>query len=493
MVNSLVALVLPAYLTHHLPVAMYAAWVLILQLAAYVSFLDFGVQTAVAKFVSEFEALGDCRTAGGYATAGLAIMAIGGILGCVLSGVLAWQVPRLFHSMPSSLYGDVRISVVLVGFSYSLGLVFSVFSAIFLGLQRYTVPMAVAILNKLLFTVAVLTAVFLHGSLAVMGAAAAAINVSTGILQVVAWRNMAAIIPVSVQLLSKRVMKRVAQYCSMLSIWVIGMLCVSGLDVIIVGHYDFSQTGFYSVAVLPTNFAIVVVTSMLAPMIPASSALSTQRSPAEMGDILARITRYCAILLFLSGMPLVIWGFPILRIWVGSVYAANAIQYLRILVVANVIRNLCAPYATMVAAIGKQAAGTAAAVGEAVVNLGCSLYFAHRYGAIGVAWGTVLGSIVSVSLHFIVTMRFTYKGLEISRSRLLIRGFLRPLTATLASVCFLPLWYFVPGAVYSPILIALWLCLTLAGAWLLGLTQHERNRLTQYFITRFTLRSKQAY
>ncbi len=73
-VNSLVALVLPAYLTHHLPVATYGAWALILQLAAFVSFLDFGVQTGVAKFVAEYDARDDEAGAGRYASAGLAII-----------------------------------------------------------------------------------------------------------------------------------------------------------------------------------------------------------------------------------------------------------------------------------------------------------------------------------------------------------------------------------------------------------------------------------
>ena len=50
-VVSLVALVLPAYLTHHLPVTTYAAWVLILQLAAYVSYLDLGIQTGISNLL----------------------------------------------------------------------------------------------------------------------------------------------------------------------------------------------------------------------------------------------------------------------------------------------------------------------------------------------------------------------------------------------------------------------------------------------------------
>jgi O-antigen/teichoic acid export membrane protein len=60
LVTALVALVLPAYLTHKLPVETYAAWVLILQMAAYVSYLDFGVQTGVSKFVADLDSSARC-------------------------------------------------------------------------------------------------------------------------------------------------------------------------------------------------------------------------------------------------------------------------------------------------------------------------------------------------------------------------------------------------------------------------------------------------
>lgn len=55
-VASVVALVIPAYLTHKLPVATYSAWILILQLGGYIAYLDFGVQNGISKYISEFEA-----------------------------------------------------------------------------------------------------------------------------------------------------------------------------------------------------------------------------------------------------------------------------------------------------------------------------------------------------------------------------------------------------------------------------------------------------
>jgi O-antigen/teichoic acid export membrane protein len=485
---ALVALVLPAYLTHHLPVTTYAAWVLILQLGAYVSYLDLGIQTGVSKFVAEYDAKGDEAGTGRHASAGFALMILAGILGLVLTLILAWQVPHLFRTMPANLYHDVRISVILVGSSLSFGLVCAVYSAVFLGLQRYWVPMTIAIVNRASFAAIVLAVVALHGSLAAMGIAVAFVNIVTGLSQVVAWRKKASHVRISIGFVDSGVLMTVARYCSLLSIGTVAMLCITGLDVTIVGHYDYVQTAYYSIATLPTSFALSIIGSMMGPLMPASSAMSTRRSASEMGDLLARVTRYTTAILLLTGLPLMVCGFPILRLWVGPVYALHTLQYLRILVFANVIRNLCLPYATMICATGRQAAATASAVSEGAVNLGSSIYLASRFGAIGVALGTVLGSLVSVSLHFVISMHFTQQTLAISRSRLFLKGLLQPAIIALPSLALLPLWWTPSRMTLSPQLSIVWGISTLAFAWFSGLNRKERDDLIRLCRSRFRLR-----
>lgn len=486
---ALIALVLPAYLTHHLPVATYAAWVLILQLGAYVSYLDLGIQTGVSKFVAEYNARGDSMGAGRHASAGLTLMIFAGTLGLACTAILAWQVPRLFSEMPASLYHDVRISVLLVGSSLSFGLICAVYSAVFLGLQRYWIPMTISVVNRASFAAIVLAVVALHGSLEAMGLTVAFVNIATGLLQVFAWRRKASHIRISTRLVDFRVLAVVARYCSLQSIWTVAMLCITGFDVAIVGHFDYVQTAYYSIATLPTSFALAIIGSMMGPLMPASSAMSTHRSPAEMGDLLARITRYITIALLLTGLPLIVCGLPILRLWVGPVYAVHTIRYLRILVFANVVRNLCAPYATMIAATGRQGAATASAVSEGLVNLGSSIYLAHRFGAIGVALGTVLGAFVGVALHFAISMHLTQKTLAISRSRLFLRGILRPAVIAIPSLALLPLWWSPVHTTLSPGLVSVWGLSTLAFAWLAGFSANEREDLLCFVKTRRMLRS----
>jgi O-antigen/teichoic acid export membrane protein len=474
---SLVALLLPAYLTHRLPVTTYAAWVLILQLAAYVSYLDLGIQTAVSKFVAEYDAKSDHAGAGRHASSGLVLMIAAGTLGFALTLVLAWKVPHLFRTMPANLYQDVRVSVILVGSSLSFGLVCAVYSAVFLGLQRYWIPMTLSVVNRTSFAAVVIMVVALRGNLATMAMAVATVNVTTGVLQVVAWRKKASHIRVSLRLVDYSVLKTVTGYCSLQSIAVVAMVCITGLDVVIVGHYDYVQTAYYSIATLPTTFALAIIGSMMGPLLPASSAMSTHRTASEMGDFLIRITRYTAVMLLLTGLPLIVCGFPLLRFWVGPDYALRTLPYLRTLVFANITRTVFLPYATMTAATGRQGAITASAVSEGVVNLGSSIYMASKFGAIGVALGTVLGSFVGVSLHFLISMHYTQQTVAISRSRLFLKGMLRPAIISLPSLILSPLWRSLTHPSLSPRLTIVWGFSTLLCAWFSGLNLQERSDL----------------
>jgi O-antigen/teichoic acid export membrane protein len=264
-------------------------------------------------------------------------------------------------------------------------------------------------------------------------------------------------------------------YSAYLAIWSVGMLLVSGLDVTIVGHFDFKRTAFYAIAVMPTNLLLLVISSVIGPMMPASAAMSTRRSPIEMGVVFMRVSRYAVLLLLLVGLPLIVFGYPILRIWVGAYYAANCLLYLRILLLANIIRNACLPYATMVIATGRQKAATGATVAEAVVNVAASVFLASRFGAIGVAYGTLLGSLVSLSMHLMLSMKLTQDALHFSRRNLLVRGFARAATVTGPSICVLALQRYSQVAANQPATFVAWFVGTALLTWLIALDRRDRE------------------
>jgi hypothetical protein len=78
-----------------------------------------------------------------------------------------------------------------------------------------------------------------------MGSAVALINVSTGLLQALAWRRKLSRIQISPIGVDPKILKQMFSYCLALAVWSAAMLCISGLDVTIIGHYDFKETAYY--------------------------------------------------------------------------------------------------------------------------------------------------------------------------------------------------------------------------------------------------------
>jgi len=480
LISAAAGFVLPTFLIHRLPVTVYSAWVLILQLSAYVTFLDFGIQSGISKYVAEYEARDDSAGSSMRASAGLALLLMVSTAGVILTLILAWRVPSLFHAMPPELYRGVRNSLVLVGISASFALLCSIFASIFTGLQNYAVPTLLGTVNKLMFVAVVLTAVTYHGSLTTMAALVAIVNVTTGIMHFVAWRRLAKHVRLSLHGLDYGVLKKMVTYCSSLAVWTMAMLLVSGLDVTIVGRYDFGQTAFYSIATTPTNFLIGIISASLAPLMPTASALSVHRTTEQMGAVLARATRYASALLVVSALPLLVAGYWILRLWVGQGYAPQIVGYMRILVLANVVRMLCAPYANILVATDSQRVAVFGACAEALVNVNCSVYMVRHIGALGVAYGTLIGAFVSVGMHFALSMHFTYTKFAVTRARLFLSGIGRPLLIAIPSLILLPRWWSPLAPNFGLSTWLLWGLTSALLAWFLGLDPSERSALLKW-------------
>ena len=476
--SMLLALVLPRLLVHRLSPAEYSAWVLILQISAYISLLDLGLQTAIGKLVAEYDAVGDRFASSRALSSSVSILCASAAVGALAVALVAWQVPQLFHQMPVGLIGDVRGGILVVGMSAVFALPFGAFLAVFTGLQSYGFPTALATGSRILTTAGLATLLLLHGTLMQMVWLLALFNIATAIGQFVGWRRYAKeFASFSFRLVNQKSVYLLFKYGSALSIWTLANLFVSGLDMVIVGHYDFGNTGYYGIATSVSNFMLLVVSSLFSPILPAVSSLQSDRTPEQVGDIVIKTTRYCVLLLCLIGLPLLVGPYTLLKLWVGHDYATRSALFLQVLVLGNMIRQFANPYALVLLATGQQHLATVAAVAEAVVNLSLSIYLVQRFGAVGVAIGTLVGAFVSVGLHLTVSMRLTRPTISMSRRRFVSTGLLRPLLCVIPSLLLIPFWKESGMLPIGILMILISFFATAAIGWLAGLTSAERNDL----------------
>ena len=144
----LIVLFLPPLLVRVLNKPTYATWVLILQLGAYITIFDGGIQSAIGRFVARAHSLEDDRYMGQTLSSAGLIMLLAGAATALLTIIVSWQLHHIFHGIPASTEQDARKALLVVGISLALSLPFSTLAGVFLGLQMNQVNALAASIGK---------------------------------------------------------------------------------------------------------------------------------------------------------------------------------------------------------------------------------------------------------------------------------------------------------------------------------------------------------
>jgi O-antigen/teichoic acid export membrane protein len=437
---ALVALVLPPVLIRHMQPATYSVWVLILQVSAYMGYLDFGLQTAVGRYIAFAEEKKDRTSRDTVFSTALAGLSIAAALGIVCLLCIAGGARFIFPNIPMALLPPMRLAILIVGISTAIGLPASAWNGVFVGLQRYEVPALTITSGRLISSLGLIVAALTGRSLVVMAFVVAGANSLCYGSQFVALRRLVPEIRFRAGLITKGAIRELSGYCFSLTVWSFSTLLVTGFDLILVGRFQFNAVAVYSSAAVLITFLGGLQTSIFSVIMPHSATLHAGGDARALGDLLLKTTRLGVIFLLLTGLPLVVFPFSIIKIWLGSRYAIEGSSILVVLVVGNMIRLLGVPYASVLVGTGQQRLILLSPLMEGVTNLIASVLLGMRFGAIGVAWGTFIGAVVGLSANIIYSLPRTRKWIDLSPA-MLIGEILR-----VASVCMSPILLVLPFA-----------------------------------------------
>jgi O-antigen/teichoic acid export membrane protein len=340
--------------------------------------------------------------------------------------------PRLFNHMVPALRSQAQFSLLLVGGSLALGLPAAVFGSIFIGLQRNEIPAVANVGSRVFGAVSLVLVALRGGTLVLMAAVLAAVNIASYCLQYALYRGMAGQVRLRRELANRAAARELFSYCYSLAIWSFSMLLVTGLDLTIVGVFDYRAVPYYAVAATLIAFITGLQTAFFSAVIPSAAILHAQGNAEGIGRMVMKCTRYNMLLLLMSGLPLVLWSEPIFRLWLGNRYAIHASLILRVLALANIVRLSATPYAVAMIGTGQQRLVTISPLAEGATNLVFSVIGAYLFGALGVALGTMIGALVGVTLNLTYNMRRT-TAIRMTVRAYLYDAIMRPV------LCFLPL------------------------------------------------------
>lgn len=432
--TAVVALALPHFLTRALSPDAYSAWSLMIQIAAIASYLDFGLQSAVARHVAQLAECGEDARLNSLMNTAVAMLAGAAGLALFAMIVLLWQVPFLMHGIPPALVHEFRIAAALLSLATCAQLPLSAFTGLLIGLHRNEYPALAIGGSRMVGAVAAIAAGYATHSLIVLAVCVGVANLMGGWAQMIAAHRLMNSLRLNLLVADWKTAAGLARYCAGLTVFSFGVFLVNGIDLAVVGHFQFEAVGYYSVATALITCYIglgaAVINALMTPM----AALFARGDLERIRATVLLATRWTvAANAFLIALVFV-YGEPMLTVWVGSFYARPAFLIFRVLIVAQAIRLVGGTFGVMLVATGQQRHGTEGAAVEGVVSLLASLAGAAWLGPIGVALGTLAGTVTGL-LWILARTMLHAQAVPLARRDFLIEGVLRPLLCCIPLAC----------------------------------------------------------
>ena len=204
------------------------------------------------------------------------------------------------------------------------------------------------------------------------------------------------------------------------------MLLVNGIDMAVVGYFDYSAVAYYATAAGLITFLNGVQAAIFTALTSVVALLDARNDKQSLGKQLITSTRYGLLILLLIGLPLIFFAQELITFWIGSNYAVNSYTILQVLVIANIIRSSLIPYSILLLGTGQQRLLVISPFAEGFSNLFVSIIAGYFLGPIGVALGTLFGAIVLWFFCLFYNMPRTSK-IPFDRSTYLLEATLQPL------------------------------------------------------------------
>ena len=406
--SALFNLLLPALVVRHLGKLEFSVWSLALQVLIYLQIFGFGVQTAMTKFIAQGYELDDVEDQRKTLKAGMVLVSGFVLLAFFAVILLVIFYPMLFSNVPPEFSGEFRMCILLIGTSAAWQLFSLIPMGLFFGLHRNIIPVGGQLFVRML-SLLMLWVVLQQGAgliaLSLTMALCGALIVPLNFLAIKRW---ALNLTLALAPLDRIRFKELLAYCANLAVWNIAMLLVSGLAIMLVGYFDFSNVPAYSLAATVITIMIGVQQAIISPLLPAGSKLNArEETRGQLSGLLIRATAICIAGLFISVFVLKFFGAALLQAWLGKGYSENILQLLLILAAANMIRNVALPYSMLLLAINMQKEVRLTVIVEGVATLIASLILAYYYAAIGIAYGAVVGAMCGFFCNYIFNFKRT--------------------------------------------------------------------------------------
>ena len=432
-VTGVASFILTPILIHGLGDFQYGMWVLVMSITDSYGLLDTGMRVTMQRYVARLKGIEEREALNETFMTALAIMMAVSFGVCVLSIVLALFAPTFFHVAGTSRFLFTRL-ILIVGLTMAIILPTRALGTYLSGLQRFDLYNLGAIATTILratFLIGVIRVGYGVLGVALVGLGAALFSLLLH-WALVRWTDRE--ISFSMRKVSWKRVRELAGFSFYVYLSTTGDHLRFYTDSLVIGRVlDVALVTPFSAAGRLLDYFRAAVLGLTSPFMPRMSELDGQTKQDELRATFFEATKAATILSLFIGSIALLDGKWLFRFWLGERFT-SAYGLLMILCAGYLVAMSQWPSIQLILAMGRHRPLGLWMIGEGVANVVLSIFWARKYGLIGVALGTAVPMLVT---GLLVQPWYVFRLTGISARDYFQRCMLRPI---LAAALFLVLW-----------------------------------------------------
>jgi O-antigen/teichoic acid export membrane protein len=435
-VSVIVSFFLSPFVVHHLGNIAYGVWVLANSSIAYMALFDLGMRGAVTHFVAKHQARGEHFESSRAVSVALAFRILISLVVVVASIILAAFAAKIFR-IPSNMWTAAQLAIVISGFNLAFSLIVGVFGGVLTALQRFDLASGLAIVQTLISAAGTIWVLGRGYGIVPLAIMQLTVVLLVGIATIILCLRVYPELRLGFRFLGRSVLPELWRYSFYLFVIAASGQVIYYTDNLIVGAFlSAGAVTLYAIGGRFIDYLGQLGASFSQTLMPMASNLGALGRQDQLRRLLIQGTRAALLASLPAGGVLFFRGSTFIGLWMGQQYAQPSGRILRILLLSTLAIAGNRVGGNIVFGLGKHKPFAFWQSCEAVANLTLSIYLVRKIGIEGVAWGTVLPSLVS---QIVIWPRYLSKLLDLTVWSYFRECWIRPALAT-APFCLACLW-----------------------------------------------------
>ena len=422
LVLGLISFCLTPMMIHYLGDFQFGMWILVSSVTDNYGLLDIGMRHTLQRFVARSKGADLPETVNEIFSTALAVTLAFALLILGVSILLAYVLPSYFKLDSESQLLFSKL-ILMLGASVALMLPVRLFGTYLCGLQRFDLYNISSVITGIVRAVLIVSALKLD--FGAVGVGVATLMVAIVGLPVHIWmvRSVDPGLQFHFSLIKSKRAWELLSFSFYMFLNTVGDRLRSYMDSFVIARVlGVALVTPFSVAGRLMEYFKFMMVAAIGPLMPRFSALDGQHRQRELQELFIFSTKLTALLSVFAGSILLLNGRVLLHLWVGDRFLSS-FALLAVLTVGYIISLAQEPSTSLLIARGKHRPLGVYSTVEGLLNLGLSIYWALRYGLIGVALGTAVPMLI---IRTLIQPWFALRAVGISYREYFVKALARP-------------------------------------------------------------------